>query len=157
MYRKLLLLLFAFIIIISLYCVLDKYYNIKKHPDMSKIEYRNDKEPLIEYFNNNIIDIESRYWKTGIVGKSNFGPTSYWIKGFIVTNKYNFTNILTKYSFSEVALNFNKGMEPEITGYSEFKWCYNNDLSQQIINNGFIGNFYFDIENGIFYFDVESN
>ena len=38
-----------------------------------------------------------------------------------------------------------------------FKWSYNKELSRKIAGTGFVGEFYFDAENNIFYFDLESN
>lgn len=40
------------------------------------MEYRTDINPLIERFDKNI-NIESSFWKTDTIGKTNFVPSSY--------------------------------------------------------------------------------
>lgn len=132
---------------------LNLYFNSKKAPDISKIEYRTDVEPLIKRFGKTI-NIESCFWKADAIGKTNFGPSSYWMKGFIIINKASLSEFQEQYDLQPTNISFEKGIEPNITGFNEFCWFYNKELSKKIIATEYMGEFYLDTRNGIFYFDL---
>ena len=120
-----------------------------------EIEYRTDIEPLIKRFGNTI-SIETCFWKSNIIGNSKLGPSSYWMKGYAFVSSEDADFLKSKYNFISVDISFEKGITPDITGKNEFKWSYNKELSRKLTGAQFIGEFYFDIENNIFYFDLES-
>ena len=130
--------------------------NPNQLPDLTKIEYRTDVEPLAKRFGKMLI-IESCFWKSDTISKNNLGPSSYWIKGYAFIDQENANYLKSTYSFTDIDINFQKGISPDITGKCDFKWSYNKDLSREIAGTGFIGEFYFDTQNNIFYFDLESN
>ena len=145
------------LVIIVIGCVsLKIFINSNKSTNLTKIEYRTDIEPLTKRFGK-MLSIESCFWKAGTVGKSNFGPSSYWIKGYALISQENANSIKLDYNFSDVDISFENGITPDITGKSTFKWSYNKELSKKLAGAGFVGEFYFDVENNIFYFDLESN
>ena len=123
---------------------------------ISNMEYRKDTQPLIDRFGDKI-DIESCMWKAAIIGNSRLGPSSYWMKGFIIPSDESVQKVEKQYIMSHVDLQFPKGIDPGATGYEDFDWRYNAEFSKEIVGTGFIGDFYIDIKHGILYFDIESN
>lgn len=154
--KKFLLIIGAFAILFALSVNLTGYFNSKKSHELTKIEYRTDVEPITKRFGE-MLSIESCFWKAKTIGKANFGPSSYWMKGYILISQENADFLKSKYDFTDVDINFENGMEPDITGKSNFKWSYNKEFSKKIVGAEFVGEFYFDVENNIFYFDLESN
>lgn len=154
--KKIIILTIGVIAILTLCVNLTGCFNSEKAPDLTKIEYRTDVEPLTKRFGE-MLSIESCFWKAETIGKANFGPSSYWMKGYALISQENADSLKSDFSFSDVDISFENGITPDITGKSKFKWSYNKDLSRKIAGAGFVGEFYFDIENNIFYFDLESN
>jgi hypothetical protein len=146
------LILFIVILIVGS-VILNNHFSPKK---MSNIEYRTDSQPLIDRFGE-IISIESCFWKADVFSKRGIGPSSYWMKGFIVTNQSTLDQIKSQYKFEPISLSFEKGLEPTITGINDFNWYYSKEFSSSITKTKFIGDFYLDIKNGVIYFDLENN
>ena len=156
-YKKTILISIGIVAIAISFCIgLTAYTNSRQNPNMSKIEYRTDVEPLTKRFGE-MLDIQSCFWKTGTIGKANFGPSSYWMKGYAFISQENADNLKSQYNLTEVDISFDDGVTPDVTGKAEFNWCYNNELSRRIAGLEFVGEFYFDVKNNIFYFDLESN
>lgn len=135
---------------------LNMFLNSRVAPNLERIDYKTDAQPLINRFGKTI-DIELCFWKSDTIGKTNFGPSPYWMKGFIKISQENLMELKTKYPTIKTDVRFEKGISPDITGFSNFDWQYNKELSREIAGAGFIGEFYLDINNGVFYFDLESN
>ena len=131
------------------------YFNTPKNFDMTKMEYRTDAEPIVSRFGE-VIEIESCFWKADVFGKSRLGPSEYWMKGFIMLSEKSFETIKSQYELSEVDLKFEEGMESSVTGFEEFQWCHNRELTESIVGAEFMGDFYIDVKNGILYFDLET-
>ena len=127
----------------------------KDETSMMQMEYRTDIEPLVDRFGE-IIDIQAAFWKADVIGSIGLGPTSYWLKGFIFASDETLSRILTNYPLKEADIQFEEGMSPDITGLGDFEWGYNDTLSREICG-GFVGKVYIDTNNGVFYFDMESN
>ena len=123
---------------------------------VEEMEYRKDSEAIIERFPNlgNIVEC---YWKADNIGKTNFGPSSYWMKGFIVLDKDEVDKIDSQYEWTSISLEFVSGVDPNITGFSDFEWKHSQEFSDDTRRTSFVGEFYYDIINGILYFDLESN
>lgn len=154
--KKIICIIFILVIVVVIGSVTLKIYtNTNKTYDLTKIEYRTDIEPITNRFGD-LLSIETCFWKAGTIGKTNFGPSSYWIKGFAFISQENATYLKSKYNFSSIDICWEKGMIPNITGKNKFKWSYNKELSRKIAGVGFGGECYFDIENNIFYFDLVS-
>ncbi len=118
--------------------------------------YRVDIQPLVERFGHDL-NIEKCYWKADVIGKTKIGPSSYWMKGFIVLEKKSVERLTSKYTFTKTEILFNtEELDPFITGFSNFNWCYSKDMSNDFKEAKFIGEVYFDEINGIIYFDLES-
>lgn len=90
------------------------------------------------------------------MGRDSIGPTPYWMKGFIIINNDTLEKIENEYDLAETKINFDEDVNPEVTGFNSFNWCYNGELSRKIKGAGFIGEFYIDTNNGVLYFDLES-
>lgn len=119
-------------------------------------EYRTDIQPLADRFGENI-EIKSCFWKANVIGRDSIGPTSYWMKGFIIINNDTLEKIENEYDLAKIKINFDEDVNPAVTGFNDFNWCYNDELSKKIKGAGFIGDFYIDTNNGVLYFDLESN
>lgn len=118
-------------------------------------DYRTDIQPLADRFGENI-EIKSCFWKANVIGRDSVGPTPYWMKGFIIINNDTLEKIENEYDLAEIKINFDEDVNPAVTGFNDFKWCYNDELSKKIKGTGFIGEFYIDTNNGVLYFDLES-
>ena len=155
--KKMLYVFFVIAAIILLYIILIfkiLYVESQSPSDLPKIEYRTDTEPLIKRFGENL-DIGQCYWKVGVFGGFAVGPTSYWMKGFMMIDEDNAQCLLEKYKFENVDLNFEEGIQPEVTGCSEFEWMYNEQFSNEILGVNYMGEVYLDCTNSILYFDAE--
>lgn len=157
--NKIIKYLFISILIIIVCCIgvnigLGIYLNTPKVFDLTS-EYRTDIEPLVKRFGDKI-EFDSCYWKADTIGKTNFGPTSFWLKGFIMLKDDSFQALKSQYELTSVDLDFEEGMEPDITGFETFEWCYSEQMSHDISGVSYMGNFYLDICNGVLYFDLES-
>ena len=142
--------------VIVVFVVLNIFFNSKKTLNMERIAYKTETQPLIDRFGK-AINVESCFWKAGTTGKTVLGPSSYWMKGFIKISREDLMEIQKKYPLTKTEICFEKGISPDITGFSDFDWHYNKNLSHDITGGDFIGEFYLDINNGVFYFDAESN
>lgn len=144
-------------VILALFAIgLTKYFNAKKTFDLAKMEYRTDVQPLVDRFGDKI-SIDACWWKADIIGKTNLGPSSYWMKGFALLNKQSVESIQAKYHLISTSLEFEQGMHPCVTEFEEFEWRYSEELSREIAGAGFIGEIYVDLKNSVLYFDLESN
>jgi len=129
---------------------------LSKESEIEKMDYREDVEQLTNRFST-LDGIESCFWKADTIGKTNFGPTNYWMKGFLCLDENNFQKILTEYEWIADDIVFPNGIDPDITGKDDFSWHINKDFQSMILRQSFVGSIYFDITNGIVYFDVENN
>ena len=120
---------------------------------MEKIEYRTDVQPLQDRFGN-VLSISSCYWKAVPCGRAYLGPTSYRIRGFVPLDEKQAKSLLSKYSFVEKDIEFEKGISPSVTGFGEFEWKYSADLSKAFV--GYIGKCYLDFKNYVLYFEFEN-
>lgn len=150
--------LFGVIIIVIVVAVIVgvKYIGNSGEQNLTNMEYRNDEQPIQDRFPT-IPEFQTCYWKASTTGRTDFGPTNYWMKGFVILEKLAFIKMLDEYSWESADIKFPKGMNPKITNFNEFNWCYNKDFESQVKTASFVGNFYFDTNNGILYFTVENS
>jgi hypothetical protein len=120
------------------------------------MEYRKDCESIAKRFPS-LENVAECYWKADIIGNSSFGPTSYWMKGFIVLHKEETDRINTQYEWISTSLEFGSGINPGITGFSDFDWKHSKRFSEDTTGTSYVGEFYYDTNNNILYFDIESN
>ncbi|MDQ0114609.1 hypothetical protein [Paenibacillus harenae] len=59
---------------------------LTNHSNDKSIEYKTDIEPLVSRFPN-IGEINDSYWAADTYG-GDFGPTSYWMKGYIKSSHF---------------------------------------------------------------------
>lgn len=118
-------------------------------------EFRSDLEPIVERFGNSV-EINSCFWKAAPITSNRIGPSSYWIKGFIVLTKADFDRIVNDYSMKKTQITFDDNINPNITGYNNFNWYYSDKLAHELKGGNFIGDVYLDITNGIVFFDLEN-
>jgi hypothetical protein len=123
--------------------------------NLEELQYRTDIAPIQSRFEY-IKSINSVFWKGDIIGDATFGPTSYFIKAFITIDSDEATSLMRKYEFSPFELDFEPGISPEVTGYTQFAWTKNEEFTKDMLSYKFIGEVYFDSINGVIYLNVEN-
>jgi hypothetical protein len=152
---KFFIIVIIIIAVILLVVFIMRYINILNKLDVSNIEYRTDAQPIIDRFPA-LPAFQACYWKANTIGRTDFGPTNYWMKGFIVLKKTTYLQLLNDYKWKPVSFKFPKGINPAVTIYQDFCWCSNDEFTASMMAASFIGSFYLDTINGILYFDVEN-
>lgn len=123
--------------------------------NMSNLDYRTDIEPISSRLTM-VNGISKVYWKSDTIGSGNFGPTSYFFTGFMLLESEVIEELTGQYDWEEAKVSFPKGLNPNITEYKEFEWCYNHEFEQSMLENEYMGQVYFDLSNGIIYFYCEN-
>ncbi len=114
-------------------------------------------EPIANNFSA-ISDIENCYWYSERFGKSifNIGPTSYRIVAFVKVSDNEKKALLQKYIFTEKSVSFDDNLPISILQVENPQFLYSADLEKQILGSHFLGNVFFDVNNGIFYISAEN-
>ena len=123
--------------------------------DVLKVNYRSDTEPIKKRFPE-LGNFKKCYWKANTIGRTNFGPVSYWMKGFVCLEEEKFEEIKNEDLWENKESNWNPEIGTEILNFSEYEWLKSDTFSSKISGSEFIGKFYLDVKNKIIYFDVES-
>ncbi|MGE5329026.1 MAG: hypothetical protein ACM3KR_05945 [Deltaproteobacteria bacterium] len=129
--------------------------NPEQGKNADKVPLKTETSPITKRFPT-IKNFKTCYWKANTIGKTNFGPTCYWMKGFIVLSEDSFKETREKYDWKPTNVILPEGIDPKVTGFTTFNWCYNKQFSDITKTEAFIGEFYLDIINGVLYFDVEN-
>lgn len=149
------LLIFISAVAIMLYSILDKGNG---NMNTNKDEIRTDKEPISSRFPN-LGEFNNCYWKADIIDENNRvsvpGPSSYWMKGFIVLNSKEVNSLKNVFKWSAVKSNWKPSLYTNILNLKTFKWSYSEDFNNYIMSASYVGKFYMDLENGIVFFDVQ--
>jgi len=117
---------------------------------LEKIAWDHDLKPLQKDFGHAIKGMKKCYWKGGLIG----GRT-YYYAGFIVLDPVEFENLTSEYTWMKADPDFKTGLEPEITGYHDFEWAFNQDFSDKVLQNDFYGAVDLDLKNGVIFLYVE--
>ena len=120
------------------------------------MDYKTERTPIKDRFPD-LPDFTECYWKADTIGNTNFGPTNYWMRGFLCLDKEVAQKISTNYEWDNENVVFPKGIDPSITKKSDFDWHINKEFQSMILRQNFVGSVFFDTTNGIIYFDVENN
>lgn len=123
--------------------------------DASGIEYRTDKGPIEDRFAN-LPSFSACYWKADTIGRTSFGPTNYWMRGFIILDEATLSSLEKDYDWTAVNIDFPKGIDPGITGKTDFTWYESKEFEATMFNGSFVGAMYLETTNAIIYFDVEN-
>ncbi|NLF27327.1 MAG: hypothetical protein GX592_05460 [Clostridiales bacterium] len=123
--------------------------------DEGNIEYRTDILPIRNRFPD-LPEFTTCYWKADMIGHIYFGPTSYWMRGFVCLDEKEFQQVLADYVWKEESIVFPTGIDPSITGKSNFRWHSNAEFESLILQQNFVGIVLLDVNNGILYFSVEN-
>jgi hypothetical protein len=128
-------------------------FNDKK--DEGNAEYRTDIVPIKNRFPD-LPEFTTCYWKANTIGRTDFGPTNYWMRGFLCLDEKEFQQVLADYVWEEESIVFPAEIDPSITGRSNFSWHFNIEFQSLILRQKFVGVVLLDINNGILYFSVEN-
>lgn len=88
---------------------------------------------------------------------SRIGPDTYHMEGCVKLTDSELKRLLSEYDFSECEVIPSDKLSPFLSEYSNVKWHYSKELSYDITKSNFVGKFYLDTANGIYYFEVDSN
>jgi hypothetical protein len=127
----------------------------KDNKDVENMDYKTERIPIENRFPD-IPNFVECYWKSDTIGKANFGPTNYWMRGFIILEEGALQKISSEYEWSATNIDFPVGIAPNVTGKTDFSWHFNKDFQLLVLRQKFIGYIFLDITNGIIYFDVEN-
>ena len=129
---------------------------------------RTDKKPLINRFSM-LKDFKSCLWQSALISdeRTNFGPSSYWIRGYIVLNdetleeyksRYEWTSAKATFSNYNFTLDNGKGIpciDFSKLSIKESEWFYSSGFEEDF-TKGFIGVCYLDKNNGIVFFELQN-
>lgn len=131
------------------------FFNNKEN-NMSE-EIRIDKKPITERFPN-LGDFIKCYWTAGVSSKDSRlsppGPTSYKLRGFVVLGEKEADDFKRRFTWRNVPSDWKPVLDTNLLEVSNLTWVYSNDFNDYIKKPSFIGNFYFEQEHGVVYFDV---
>lgn len=122
--------------------------------ETNQVEWRTDTKPITSRFPK-LGQFEQAYWQGDIIGRSDIGPTSYWMKGYVVLNKDNFEDLKKKYQWQNVDSNWKPSLDSSKLGKDSFEWAYSEEFNNDVKSDDFIGKFYLDLKQGTVFFDVE--
>lgn len=141
------------IILIGGIIVKQTFFNTDE--SVEQMEYRTDSQPIRDRLPL-LPEFTECYWKAETIGSSNFGPSNYWMKGFVVLENAELRQLLANYDREPSAVEFPRGIDPSVTGRTGFEWHSNTAFTEKLIYPKFVGTIYLDIENGVLYFDLEN-
>ncbi|RXZ81548.1 hypothetical protein EBB07_14595 [Paenibacillaceae bacterium] len=116
-------------------------------------QYKTDIQPVMDRFPL-LEKINKAYWKAEVIGDNSFGPSSYWMKGYVFLDTSIMERIQKLFNWNYMD-NFNPAMKLDIHHEQEHRWAYSEEFNSYIKASDFIGNFYLDVNNGLIYFEVE--
>jgi len=120
---------------------------------LETVACRHDLKPLQTDFEN-IKGMKKVYWKTDTVGGPLPGSYDYYV-GFIVLDQTEFEKLKTEYSWEKATPDFPTGLQPEVTGYHDFNWVYNDDFCNKVCGNDYYGAVDLDLNNGVIFIYVD--
>ncbi|WP_169744538.1 hypothetical protein [Paenibacillus stellifer] len=84
---------------------------------------------------------------------NSFGPSSYWMKGFVYLEPGVAEKFKDSYAWRDVTLN--PSMQLDTDEGKEHSWAFNEEFNEYVKSSDYIGKFYFDVRNELVYFEVE--
>ncbi|AIQ14552.1 hypothetical protein [Paenibacillus durus] len=119
----------------------------------SNNQYKTEIQPVVDRFPRLEI-VEKVYWKAEVIGDHGFGPSSYWMKGYVHLNNEVMERFRSSYTWKDVS-NFKPYFNLDFDQEHEPSWTFSEEFNNYIKSSSFIGKFYLDVNNGLFYFEVE--
>ncbi|WP_138754280.1 hypothetical protein [Paenibacillus sinopodophylli] len=119
----------------------------------SESQNKTEIQPVIDRFPR-LEKIEKVYWQAEVIGDQNFDPSSYWMKGYIYLDKVIMESIENSYNWQDLN-NLKPSFHLDIEQEQESQWLFSEDFNSYIKPSNFVGNFYLDVNNERFYFEVE--
>ncbi|MDQ0062478.1 hypothetical protein [Paenibacillus harenae] len=145
--KKYMIICFCLIIVIAATSILV----LTNHSNDKSIEYKTDIEPLVSRFPN-IGEINDSYWAADTYG-GDFGPTSYWMKGYIYPTVGGMEKFKKSFTW-HLTPDWNPAFESKISSGDIQQWAYSEEFNSYIKSSHFVGEFHMDLRNGVLYFDV---
>ncbi len=126
--------------------------------DFSRIPYKTDTSLFIREFGD-MVNIKGVYSKQDIIGDKEIGPSTVYIRAFVTTDERSTERLFEEYEFKKADssdLSFEEGLDPAITGFSEFDWYYSSSLVDKNIWWGY-ADIFVDITNNVIFIRYESD
>ncbi|MFC3800894.1 hypothetical protein [Cohnella sp. GCM10012308] len=109
-------------------------------------------QPVLDRFPS-LEQIDETYWQADSIGENRFGPSSYWMKGYAYLKSGVAQKFKNSYVWSDVTLTTSFPLVNDEG--QEHHWKYSDQFNNDIKSLNYIGNFYFDIQNELIYFEIE--
>lgn len=137
---------FGIILLVIITALLFTFY----FPNNNEISYRTDIKPISNRFPK-LKDIQKVYWSTNVID-DDFGPTSYWMRGYVFLDHASISDLKTTYTWETV--NLKPKVEYDFNGKTQ-NWSYSEEFNNSIKNSNYVGQFYLDSNSDSLYFDIE--
>ncbi|MDP5274906.1 hypothetical protein [Chengkuizengella axinellae] len=149
-FRKVLIISSLFILIFLAFVAWDSFLSIDSD---NTPQFRTEIQPIVDRFPR-LDNVEKTYWIADTIEERDFGPTSYWMKGYVYLENHSVESITTLYEWEEVHT-FNPSFISKYEQIYETGWFFSEEFNSYIKSSNYIGNFYFDMNNDVLYFEVE--
>ena len=125
----------------------------KAEPDFNHTHYLMDDQTLREWFPE-VGGMERVYWKQSGTGSGRaVGPEANTLAGFIIAEDL---GIPEGEKYTDISyIEFPEGIDPFITGLSDFDWRQYPSVTKRVLGNRFIGDVYVDQGKNLIYFKVQ--
>ncbi|MEW4370072.1 hypothetical protein [Paenibacillus kandeliae] len=87
-----------------------------------------------------------------MIGNTNFGPSSYSLKGYVYLDKDVAKRFVEIYNWNKVDISPSIQLDNNETNRT---WVFSKEFNEYIKSSDYVGDFYFDINNRLIYFEVE--
>ncbi|MNE38425.1 hypothetical protein D3C80_1323220 [compost metagenome] len=119
-------------------------------PTKHETKYSTDIEPISNRFPN-LKNIQRVYWSGKIISDG-FGPTSYWMRGYVFLDHASIMNLKATYTWEIVSLK--PKLDYDFHGKTQ-KWSYSSEFDFFIMSTNYVGKFYLDVNSDTLYFEIE--
>ncbi|MBW7474565.1 hypothetical protein K0T92_07390 [Paenibacillus oenotherae] len=125
------------------------------YPTVEKSMTRTDIEPIMNRFPR-LEKVEKAVWQVDRIGESHFGPSSYRMKGYIFLSEQMIKQLENSYEWVEVS-NWKPSIHLTLSQVNAHHWTYSEEFNDYVVPNNYIGKFYWDSNNKLFYFEVDND
>lgn len=120
-------------------------------PTKNEVQYRTDIKPVSNRIPN-LKNIQKVYWSAKIFN-DNFGPTAYWMRGYVFLNHVSIQDLKASYTWETVSLK--PKIEYDFNGKAQ-KWSYSEEFNSFMMGSKYvISKIYLDLNSGTLYFEIE--
>lgn len=130
------------------------YFSIDNIPKVDSNVTRTEKQPILDRFQK-LNNVSRSYWKAGVIGQTNFGPTPYWMKGILELVKDDALRFSNDFEWEDVPHSWKPSFEVEQINLNDSEWSQSKDFNRYFLPAGYVGTFYLERHKGMIYFEIE--